>query len=613
MKNKTVRIIAIGFILFYYQFAVGQNVGVGMSAPIGKLHIKGSADVSQLIVEANAPQTNINPLLRFRKSTGTDLLWLHSDDSTNVFLGFKAGKVNVVVPQGINNSFIGSRAGYSNTNGKDNTVVGANALFNNTKASLNTAIGSSALYSQSYSPPAGAWWQSNNVAVGFEALYSNQPTAASNGVNNTAVGTFALRLNTTGAQNSAVGTFALYLNTLGTNNTANGYFALYSNTIGNDNIAIGKNALASNTGLSENIAIGNGALYSQSNIPEGWLGGNLAIGHGALYANQPTYSVDGLNNTAIGNYALTSNISGSQNTACGYHALHNDVIGSYNTAVGYKALYANTGKWNTAMGWEALFANTSGEDNTAHGYEALSSNTIGNYNSALGHSSLYLNTTGSDNTAVGYGALYFNTTGSHNISIGSDSGTGAGAPNISNTISIGNNGYLNLASNQSFMGNLSTAWTGGNTTWFTYASDARVKKNVAEDVKGLDFISRLRPVTYNLDINAMREITGNEKTTDYPEKYDVEKIKQSGFLAQEVEQAAKDSEYNFSGITIPKWQNELYTMSYSQFVVPLVKAVQELSQKNQSLVEKNNEQDLLIDNLLQRIEKLETSKAPNNQ
>jgi hypothetical protein len=54
-----------------------------------------------------------------------------------------------------------------------------------------------------------------------------------------------------------------------------------------------------------------------------------------------------------------------------------------------------------------------------------------------------------------------------------------------------------------------------------------------------------------------------------------EKIKYSGFLAQEVEQASKDAGYDFSGITVPKNPREIYSLSYEQFVVPLVKAVQE--------------------------------------
>lgn len=39
--------------------------------------------------------------------------------------------------------------------------------------------------------------------------------------------------------------------------------------------------------------------------------------------------------------------------------------------------------------------------------------------------------------------------------------------------------------------------------------------------------------------------------------------------------AAKEANYTFSGITIPETDHDLYTLSYEQFVVPLVKAVQE--------------------------------------
>jgi len=75
-------------------------------------------------------------------------------------------------------------------------------------------------------------------------------------------------------------------------------------------------------------------------------------------------------------------------------------------------------------------------------------------------------------------------------------------------------------------------------------------------------------------------------------------IRRTGFIAQEVEQAAKDAGYDFSGYAAPKNQWGLYTISYEQFVVPLVKAVQELSAKNDALQQQNND-------LAQRVAKLE--------
>ncbi|MEO6130508.1 MAG: hypothetical protein ABIQ02_01580, partial [Saprospiraceae bacterium] len=49
----------------------------------------------------------------------------------------------------------------------------------------------------------------------------------------------------------------------------------------------------------------------------------------------------------------------------------------------------------------------------------------------------------------------------------------------------------------------------------------------------------------------------------------------SGFIAQEVEDAAKAINYEFSGVDAPKNDSDLYGLRYAEFVVPLVKAVQE--------------------------------------
>ena len=48
-----------------------------------------------------------------------------------------------------------------------------------------------------------------------------------------------------------------------------------------------------------------------------------------------------------------------------------------------------------------------------------------------------------------------------------------------------------------------------------------------------------------------------------------------GFLAQDVERAAKEAGYDFSGVQKPANPDELYSLRYSDFVMPLVKAVQE--------------------------------------
>jgi hypothetical protein len=57
---------------------------------------------------------------------------------------------------------------------------------------------------------------------------------------------------------------------------------------------------------------------------------------------------------------------------------------------------------------------------------------------------------------------------------------------------------------------------------------------------------------------------------------------QTGFLAQEVEEAARLVGFDFSGVDKPRNEKDLYGLRYAEFVVPLVKAIQE----QQAMIEK---------------------------
>jgi hypothetical protein len=443
------------------------------------------------------------------------------------------------------NVFFGAGAGKTNTTGEGNTGIGDHSLFANTEGGFNTAVGNYAL-------PANTTG-SNNSAVGVYAL-SNNTTGGSN----TAIGRNALFANTTGQRNTATGEGALLTNTAGEANTANGYQALYSNN-GNGNTANGFQALYLNTSGLNNTANGIQALNENTT---------------------------GNSNTANGAISLVYNTTGSDNTATGANAMQDNTIGSDNTATGKAGLLQNTtGNANTATGKDALRSNTTGSNNTAIGVEALTANTSGVFNTAVGYYALHANATGWYNTAVGDGALFSNT-GDQNIAIGYSSGTHPNTPNVYNTISIGNDGLLNAYQNQAFIGNNSTLFIGGKVNWGVI-SDARVKNNINEDVKGLDFILKLRPVTYHISNQAITTLTGNKATPDFPGKYDSEKIKYTGFLAQEVEKAAKAVNYEFSGYDTPKNEWGFYSIKYAEFVVPLVKAVQEQQQQIELLKQQN--------------------------
>ena len=65
----------------------------------------------------------------------------------------------------------------------------------------------------------------------------------------------------------------------------------------------------------------------------------------------------------------------------------------------------------------------------------------------------------------------------------------------------------------------------------------------------------------------------------------------------EVEAAAKKLGFDFSGVDAPKNENDMYGLRYAEFVVPLVKAVQE----QQTIIQNQQKQ---IDELKKLVEKL---------
>lgn len=297
-------------------------------------------------------------------------------------------------------------------------------------------------------------------------------------------------------------------------------------------------------------------------------------------------SVTGTANTAIGVSALNKNTSGCNNVAFGNSALFSQAFSNSSTAY-------NTN--NTAIGVESLYTNnstssTNGINNTALGSFSLRANTIGMANTAIGARSQLVNTLGDYNTTLGYNS--YPTTN-----------------NLSNYTGIGYNvGGASSASNMVEIGNTSVTSIRAQVTGITAYSDVRIKKNIKNNVPGLSFINKLNPVTYNLDIHKQNEILykgDKEKMKDWEGKYDIEKNTQTGFIAQEVASAAQEAGYDFNGVDIPKNPEELYSINYTIFVVPLVKAVQE----QQQIIDKQDEKIKALEvynaEILKRLEKLE--------
>jgi hypothetical protein len=356
-------------------------------------------------------------------------------------------------------------------------------------------------------------------------------------------------------------------------------------------------------------ALGNTALGFKSLFSNTTGYDNTANGVAALYWNTTAYD-----NTANGAYALVSNTIGHDNTANGTAALYWNTTGDFNTASGKNALYHNTtGGYNTANGAYALQANTTGTDNIANGYAALYSNSTGSYNTAIGSQALNGTTASEYNTAIGWGAGSFgHDNGYNNVFLGAN--TRVNGEGYYNVIAIGQD-VTCTESSQVRVGNAATSSIGGQVGWTTL-SDERMKTNVQENVKGLEFIKLLHPVTYNLDAGKIDAWLKK----DLPEKYnnistkvnqvmqkarnEKSKIMYSGFLAQDVEKAARQIGYDFSGVDAPKNDNGLYGLRYAEFVVPLIKAVQELNVKFEKTEEENEELKKENENIKQQNENI---------
>ncbi len=562
----------------------------------------------------------------------------NTEGHNNTAVGVQAMRKNTT---GEYNTIVGFRALDKNTTGNNNTAFGFNSLFSNTTASSIVAIGIKALYSNTE--------KSNLVAVGDSAMFNNGTGAIGiESTKNTAVGSKSMFANTTGYFNSSFGFEALYSCTSGNYNaafgnesqhdlttgeynTSVGSYSLQNNTTGSNNVAVGKSSSRHGTDLSENVAIGSAALYwttsgsmntvigyqagfgrngvSQSgNIFIGYEAGYNELGSNKLYIENSNSStpliggdfstnqvdINGSIKITGGNpgngKVLTSDADGiatwetPETYATELNDLSDVIKQGTKLFMGTNAGINNAGTYNTGIGYESMTLNTSGTLNTALGYKSLDENTTGSRNSTFGHGSMGENISGNYNTAFGYNALASNTSGNGNTAFGYNAYTSG---TYSNSTAIGYNASVN-GNNQVHIGNTSVTEIKGQVAFTTY-SDGRIKENIKEDVVGLDFIMKLRPVTYTINLDKENQILGLEHQDDLPGKYDIERKRQTGFIAQEVDSAAEKTGFNFSAIDRPEHDNDLYGLSYAAFVVPLVKGMQEQQKEIKDLRTQNNE------------------------
>ena len=335
--------------------------------------------------------------------------------------------------------------------------------------------------------------------------------------------------------------------------------------------------------------------------------GRTAIGINALSSATTAVGV-----VAVGVNSQYSNTTGDYNTSLGTYSLQTGTTAYENVAVGYNAMFsATTAYRNTGVGMSVFSALTSGYSNCSVGYNSQISTTTGYQNVSVGSNSMYANTTGYANIGIGNGALYDNTTAYTNCAVGSsalrhNASGNANAALGDNALRYKQDGTNNTSySNCSGLGSGSRV-SGSNqvqlgdsaTTTYAYGavqdrSDARDKADITESDLGLDFILRLKPRKYRVDYREdyfeeeLRDKDGGDKdgggvVARKPLPKDGSKKRNRfhyGLVAQEVKDSMDALGVDFAGYQDHSVNGgcDVKSLGYTEFIAPLIKAVQELA------------------------------------
>lgn len=294
-------------------------------------------------------------------------------------------------------------------------------------------------------------------------------------------------------------------------------------------------------------------------------------------------------NSFVGYKSGESTTTGNYNVSVGANSLQDNTTGSENTSVGYGSMWENTtGTANTSIGYGALDQNTTASNNTAVGRFALGANTTGTYNTALGSNAGSSMTTPTYNTLVGYNAGQ----GSHPLTTGSSCTMVGSLARPSGTLGNANGENVfgfNMSANGTNTTTLGSGGSGlyashGSNSW-TSISDERYKKDIVDSEVGLSFINDLRP--RNFKWKTCSEVPSD--TPRYEEDSD-ELINPNltgvmhGFIAQEVKAVIDNhSEVPNNQLIWKQDPDGIQGLAEGELVPVLVKAVQELSAKNDAL------------------------------
>lgn len=448
----------------------------------------------------------------------------------------------------------------------------------------------------------GNWKSLMSEQTGWTVMGNSGLHSQNNFIGTTDATDFNIRVNNRPAgklsfnkANIFLGMNAGHTNHTGEHNIIIGDSAMTTDSTNNENIIIGSNA-GKNSHCSSSVIIGHNAGQNTSTTATliGFEAGKsitTALGNTYVGYKAGMLNTNGPYNTGIGHLALSNSTSGFYNTALGYAAGENNTTGNYNISIGPYAGRMNLSAiYNICIGTNAGYTNTGSNGNVFVGIDAgrfLTSSTEPNV--CIGYYAGRTMTVASNNVLAGKLAGFDITSGSGNLCLGNEAGDNItiGNNNVSlgyltsHSLSILNNsitlGYATSVaiSNKIRLGNSSITVIEGQ-VGYSFPSDGRFKEQVQEDVLGLDFILRLRPVSYQFNRKKYSQHIGEKLTeADYAQLDSISQNRSIGFIAQEVEQAVRETNATFDGLHQPENGNDTYSISYETFVVPLVKAVQE--------------------------------------
>ena len=287
----------------------------------------------------------------------------------------------------------------------------------------------------------------------------------------------------------------------------------------------------------ENIAIGIRPLSEQTGA---YISANVVIGDRALYGRTGDERIGC--NIAIGAYAL--------NRYCGRNLCHNVGIG-YCTG----GFWCNTGSTTGCTVAIGSFSGAPKYFSLAIGFSAIPG-VGGECNLAVGHCAGHsLATTATRNVMIGHCAgttgTVGNICGSNNVLIGISANPSS--PTVSGEVTIRN-------------GSVSARFQGAASAW-SFVSDERDKTNITALPVGLGFVNQLQPRQFEWAIR--------NADTDHGKPA-------AGFIAQEVDNVVESHNAQYLNL-VDKNNPDQYSLAQANIIPVLVKAIQELSAKVDSL------------------------------